>query len=220
MKYESVTDIIGPVMVGPSSSHTAGAVRIGQMARSIYGGQAKEAEIYFYGSFAHTFKGHGTDVATVAGLLGLSTFDDRIPNALGLAKQEGFKVSIIPSQDSSEHPNTTRIILRGDLDEVSVLGVSIGGGNAEIREINGYRVLIDAYTATTIVMHQDKAGVIATVTNVFGERGINIAHMEVARKNRGDLALMSLETDGEVCAEVLEEIRNLPHINKVIQVRR
>ncbi|MDO5033377.1 MAG: L-serine ammonia-lyase, iron-sulfur-dependent subunit beta [Eubacteriales bacterium] len=220
MKYLSVTEIIGPVMVGPSSSHTAGAVRIGQMARSIYGGQAREAEIYFYGSFAHTFKGHGTDVAVIAGLLGFSTFDERIPQALEEAEQAGLKVTIIPTNEPADHPNTARIILKGELGQVNVVGISIGGGNAQITEIDGFRIQVNADMATSIIMHQDKAGVIASITDIYGKHGINIGHMEVSRKAKGDLALMSLETDEEIDGEVIAELRALPYMHKVIQVRR
>ncbi len=220
MKYLSVTEIIGPVMVGPSSSHTAGAVRIGQMARSIYGGQAREAEIYFYGSFAHTFKGHGTDVAVIAGLLGFSTFDERIPYALEEAEKAGLKVTVIPTNEPADHPNTARIILRGELGQVNVVGISIGGGNAQITEIDGFRIQVNADMATSIIMHQDKAGVIASITEIYGKHGINIGHMEVSRKTKGDIALMSLETDEEIGGEVLAELRALPYMHKVIQIQR
>ncbi len=220
MRHKSITEIIGPVMVGPSSSHTAGAVRIGQMARSIYGGQAEEATIYFYGSFAHTFKGHGTDVAIVAGLLGYNTFDKAIPKALEIADEKGLKVTIIPSSERVSHPNTARVELKGSLGELSVVGISVGGGTVEIKEINGFRIRIHDDMPTTIIMHQDRAGVIASVTDIFGQHDINIAHMEVSRKERGELAIMSLETDTAIEEDILLALRKLPHMHKVIQVQR
>lgn len=207
-------------MVGPSSSHTAGAVRIGQMARSIYGGQADEADIYFYGSFAHTFKGHGTDVAIVAGLLGLSTFDERIPRAFELAQEQNLKINIIASEEPSEHPNTAKIVMRGFNGDMSVVGISIGGGSVQITEINGYRLNISDDNPTTIIIHQDQAGVIASITDVFGRHKVNIAHMEVSRKERGELALMSIETDERVSDDILATLRQLPHMYRVISIKR
>ncbi|MDO5015742.1 MAG: L-serine ammonia-lyase, iron-sulfur-dependent subunit beta [Eubacteriales bacterium] len=220
MKYNSVTDIIGPVMVGPSSSHTAGAVRIGQVARSIYGGQAEEADLTFYGSFAHTFKGHGTDVAVVAGLLGLSTFDICIPEAFALAKAAGLKVTIKASDELTDHPNTAKIVMRGPAGEVTVTGISIGGGSVQITEVNDFQIRVSDDKPTTLIIHQDKAGVIASVTEVFGRHNVNIAHMEVARKERGELALMSIETDEKVDEEILSTLRKLPYMYKVIHIKR
>ena len=219
MKYNSVSDIIGPVMIGPSSSHTAGAVRIGQIARSIYGGQAESAEIIFYGSFAHTFKGHGTDVAIVGGLLGLSTFDERIPKAIELAKEEGMKVIISVSDDPVRHPNTARIKLSGSKGDLEVVGESVGGGSVCMIEMNGFRMQVYGDVPTLIVMHRDKAGVIATITDVFARHKVNISHMEVSRLNKGDIALMSLETDEPISEDILLDLRKLENTERVVNVK-
>lgn len=219
MKYNSIREIIGPIMVGPSSSHTAGAVRIGQLARGIYQGHLEAAEIYFYGSFAHTFKGHGTDVAMVAGLLGFQTDDERIPSSLIIAEETGLKVTIIPSNEETTHPNTARIQMHGDRGDFSIVAISIGGGSILITEVDDFRLRIDDDVPTTLVFHWDRSGVIASITEVFGEFQLNIGHMEVSRRERGELSLMSLETDSPVSDEVLEQIRAIPDVCRVIRLQ-
>lgn len=219
MRYNSICDIIGPIMVGPSSSHTAGAVRIGQLARSIYGGRAEKAEIYFYGSFAHTYRGHGTDVAIVAGLLGLSTFDNQIPQAMQLAEKVGMEVKISARHETPPHPNTARISLHGALGTLDIVGISIGGGIVNIIEINGFRVQLQGDSPALLVMHKDKAGVIAAVTSFFTEYHINISHMEVSRQSRGKSALMVIETDEALPNRMKMDIRALPAAERVIEVR-
>lgn len=219
MKYNSVADIIGPVMVGPSSSHTAGAVRIGQIAREIYGEQPETAAITFYGSFAHTFRGHGTDVAVVAGLLGMSTFDRRIPEALQLALEAGMKVTIHTSDERVQHPNTARIQLNGKAGKLEIVGVSVGGGAVQIINIDGYRVRLMGDVPSLLIMHQDTVGVVASITQMLGSEQINIAHMELSRKAKGKSALLTLETDGKVSNELLMKLRSLPYIQKVVQLQ-
>ncbi|PEF43866.1 L-serine ammonia-lyase, iron-sulfur-dependent, subunit beta [Bacillus cereus] len=140
MKYKSMFDIIGPIMVGPSSSHTAGAARIGVEARTLFGEQPDEVDISFYGSFAKTYKGHGTDVAIVGGLMGFPTDDARIPKALNLAKIMGMNVNFHECEEESEHPNTARLRLIKGSRQMELVGISIGGGMMEITEIDGKRV--------------------------------------------------------------------------------
>lgn len=219
MKYNSVADIIGPVMVGPSSSHTAGAVRIGQIAREIYGEQPETAAITFYGSFAHTFRGHGTDVAVVAGLLGMSTFDRRIPEALKLALEVGMKVTIRTSDERVQHPNTARIQLNGKAGKLEIIGVSVGGGAVQIMNIDGYRVRLMGDVPSLLIMHQDTVGVVASITQMLGSEQINIAHMELSRKAKGKSALLTLEADGKISTELLLKILSLPYIQKVVQIQ-
>lgn len=219
MKYNSVADIIGPVMVGPSSSHTAGAVRIGQIAREIYGEQPETAVITFYGSFAHTFRGHGTDVAVVAGLLGMSTFDRRIPEALKLALEAGMKVTIRTSDERVQHPNTARIQLNGKAGKLEIIGVSVGGGAVQIMNIDGYRVRLMGDVPSLLIMHQDTVGVVASITQMLGSEQINIAHMELSRKAKGKSALLTLEADGKIPTELLLKILSLPYIQKVVQIQ-
>ena len=137
MKYRSVFDIIGPVMVGPSSSHTAGAARIGLMAGKLFGETPTVIHITFYGSFADTYRGHGTDVAIIGGVLGYDTFDDRIPQSIDIAKSKGIKIHFETSEALTDHPNTARVHLTNGVEEFELVGISIGGGTIEITELNG-----------------------------------------------------------------------------------
>ncbi|WNC12690.1 L-serine ammonia-lyase, iron-sulfur-dependent subunit beta [Brevibacillus brevis] len=212
MKYKSVFDIIGPIMVGPSSSHTAGAARIGRVARKLFGKQPKLAEITFYGSFAKTYKGHGSDVATVAGILDFDTSDLRLKNSLIIAEKAGMEVDLLTSDVLTEHPNTARIKLSDVDGATEIVGVSIGGGKIEVLEINGFGLQLGFDSPTLLVLHEDRFGMIAAVAKVLTEHRINVGLMEVSRHDRGSRALMAIETDAPVSAEVLEEIRQIPHV--------
>ncbi|WP_432774322.1 L-serine ammonia-lyase, iron-sulfur-dependent subunit beta [Brevibacillus gelatini] len=212
MKYKSVFDIIGPIMVGPSSSHTAGAARIGRVARKLFGRQPKRADITFYGSFAKTYQGHGSDVATVAGILDFETSDLRLKDSLSIAEQLGMEVVLTTSDVLTEHPNTARIKLSDDQHQIELVGVSIGGGKIEVLELNGFSFQLGFDTPTLLVLHEDRFGMIAAVAKVLTEHRINVGFMEVSRHERGSRALMAIETDSTVSAEVLEEIRQIPHI--------
>ncbi|EST52686.1 serine dehydratase subunit beta [Brevibacillus panacihumi W25] len=212
MKYKSVFDIIGPVMVGPSSSHTAGAARIGRVARKLLGRQPKRAEITFYGSFAKTYQGHGSDVATVAGILDFDTFDLRLKDSLSIAQNEGMEVILQTSDVRTEHPNTARIRLSDEKETIEIVGVSIGGGKIEVLEINGFSCQLGFDSPTLLVLHEDRFGMIAAVAKVLTRQRINVGLMEVSRHDRGSRALMALETDAVVSEQVMEEIRNIPHI--------
>lgn len=212
MKYKSVFDIIGPIMVGPSSSHTAGAARIGRVARKLFGGQPKRAHITFYGSFAKTYKGHGSDVATVAGILDFNTFDLRLKNSLEIAEESGMEVVLTSSDILTEHPNTARIKLSDDQREIEVVGVSIGGGKIEVVEVNGFSFQLGFDSPTLMVLHEDRFGMIAAVAKVLTHHRINVGLMEVSRHDRGSKALMAIETDAVISPQVLEEISQIPHI--------
>lgn len=212
MKYKSVFDIIGPIMVGPSSSHTAGAARIGRVARKLLGRQPKKAEITFYGSFAKTFQGHGSDVATVAGILDFDTDDLRLKESLTIAQNEGMEVILQTSEVRTEHPNTARIRLSDEKDTIEIVGVSIGGGKIEVLEINGFSCQLGFDSPTLLVLHEDRFGMIAAVAKVLTQQRINVGLMEVSRHDRGSRALMALETDAVVSGQVMEEISKIPHI--------
>jgi len=212
LKYKSVFDIIGPIMVGPSSSHTAGAARIGRVARKLLGRQPKKAEITFYGSFAKTFQGHGSDVATVAGILDFDTDDLRLKESLTIAQNEGMEVILQTSEVRTEHPNTARIRLSDEKDTIEIVGVSIGGGKIEVLEINGFSCQLGFDSPTLLVLHEDRFGMIAAVAKVLTQQRINVGLMEVSRHDRGSRALMALETDAVVSGQVMEEISKIPHI--------
>ncbi|KKK39758.1 serine dehydratase [Mesobacillus campisalis] len=217
MKYRSAFDIIGPVMIGPSSSHTAGAARIGRVARNLFEKQPKRVVISLYGSFAKTYKGHGTDLALVAGLLDFDTFDERIRDSLAIAEKAGMEVVFRPEEAVPDHPNTVKLKLYDDDSEMEVVGISIGGGTIEIKEINSFQLKLSGDPAI-LVFHQDRFGVISFVTSVLSKYEINIGHMEVARKEKGETAIMIIEVDQRIDEDVLEELRKLSNVNRVIKI--
>ncbi|WP_059170100.1 L-serine ammonia-lyase, iron-sulfur-dependent subunit beta [Bacillus sp. FJAT-27445] len=218
MKYKSVFDIIGPVMIGPSSSHTAGAARIGRVARSLFGREPKWANISLYGSFAKTYRGHGTDVALIGGLLDFDTDDQRIIDAIELAQENGMKIRFIEEDALTDHPNTARVIIGDDKGELELVGISIGGGKIEITELNGFELKLSGHHPAILVVHNDKFGAIANVANVLANHKINIGHMEVSRKEKGKMALMTIEVDHNIGQDILDEIEKLPNILKVTKI--
>ncbi len=205
----SVFDIIGPIMVGPSSSHTAGAVRLGLIGRSVLGAPPETALIELHGSFAHTGKGHGTDRALVAGLLGFATDDPRIRYSLDIAAETGLHYQFIETDLGEDaHPNSVRLTLRGGGREVEVIGASIGGGMIEVTSIMGYDVHFTGEHDALVVVAEDRPGTINAVTGVLLERHINVAFSRVERKLRGGEAIMIFETDDIVPHELLEAIED------------
>ena len=218
MKFTSVFDIIGPVMIGPSSSHTAGAARIGRVARDLFGRQPKWVRIHLYGSFAETYRGHGTDVAIVGGLLDYDTDDERIKTAFNDAKKAGMQYVFIPEEAHKEHPNTARLVMGDDNGEMSVEGISVGGGKIEISEVNGFKLRLTGGMPAILVVHNDRAGCIANVANCLAMHNVNIGHMEVSRIERGHTALMVIEVDQNIDDRILQQISFIPHITKVSKI--
>lgn len=219
MKYRSAFDIIGPVMIGPSSSHTAGAARIGRVARTLFEKQPTKAVISLYGSFAKTYKGHGTDLALVAGIMDFDTFDERIPEALNIAEQVGLEVEFITEDAVTEHPNTVKInLFDGEGKELEIVGISIGGGTIEITEINSFKLKLSGANPAILVVHQDRFGLISAVTSVLSRYEINIGHMEVSRKERGDVAVMVIEMDHKIDDAVYAELSFLQGVMQVIRL--
>lgn len=218
MKFTSVFDIIGPVMIGPSSSHTAGAARIGRVARDLFGRQPKWVRIHLYGSFAETYRGHGTDVAIVGGLLDYDTYDERIKTSFDDAKEAGMQYEFIPEEAHKEHPNTARLVMGDDSGEMSVEGISIGGGKIEISEVNGFKLRLTGGMPAILVVHNDRAGCIANVANCLAMHDVNIGHMEVSRIERGHTALMVIEVDQNIDERILQQISFIPHITKVSKI--
>lgn len=218
MKYKSVFDIIGPIMIGPSSSHTAGAARIGRVARSLFGRQPKWANISFYGSFAKTYKGHGTDVAIVGGLLDFDTYDERIKTSLQIADSLGVTISFHEEDAITDHPNTAKVVIGDDDGELELVGISIGGGKIEITELNGFALKLSGNHPALLVVHDDRYGAIAGVANVLAKFAINIGHMEVSRKEKGQKALMTIEVDQNIDDAVIQELTALPNITQVTKI--
>ena len=217
MKNARLFDIIGPRMIGPSSSHTAGAARIGIIAGKLLGEDVKKAKIVLYESFATTGRGHGTDRAIVGGLLGFSPEDERLKNSFEIARDKGLDIQFEFSMGEAIHPNTARIEAIGKSGEkVEVLGISVGGGNIEIIEVNGMQVSFNCEYPTLLVFHTDVPGVISKITAVLMEEGINIAFMKVFRTSRNDDASMVIETDENVPRELIPKILDCaPGIKRV-----
>ena len=210
MESFSVFDIIGPRMTGPSSSHTAGAVRIAFIARRLIGEELSRVHFTLYGSFAETGRGHGTDKALIGGILGFAPDDERIPKAYEYAKEQGVLVSFDYSDEPADHPNTVKIEAV-DVKErkTEVVGRSIGGGNILITEINELGVELSGEYPTLIVRHLDEPGVIAEVSHVLAQLNVNIAFMKVFRHGRGRDAYMCIETDTPVTKDMQMIIRQL-----------
>ena len=213
-------DILGPVMVGPSSSHTAGAVRIGRMARRLMGGGTPEAaRITLSGSFAATGQGHGTDRALVAGLLGMDTDDERIPRSFALAAQAGMAFSFARASLPGAHPNTARIELTAqDGRTLTMTAASLGGGRIEVHEMNGLRVRFSGELPTLIVLNRDQPGHVRDVAGVLAGDGVNIATLHLYRDYPGGSAVMIIETDKAVDGGSLTRLRAMPGITGVTVV--
>ncbi|WP_303816106.1 L-serine ammonia-lyase, iron-sulfur-dependent subunit beta [Selenomonas ruminantium] len=208
-----VFDIVGPVMIGPSSSHTAGAVRLGLMARKILGEEAVRAEINLHGSFARTYRGHGTDKALIAGILGFAPEDERIREALQIARDHGLEFSFQTVNLEEAHPNTAVIYLVGRSGRTArVRGASVGGGNIMISNIDGYQVELTGQYPALITIHHDCPGVITRVTQILAHAAVNIAFMRVSRQNRGETAMMIMELDEEPVATVIEECQQADNV--------
>ncbi|MCR5344580.1 MAG: L-serine ammonia-lyase, iron-sulfur-dependent subunit beta [Lachnospiraceae bacterium] len=209
-------DIIGPVMIGPSSSHTAGAVKIGNVARRLLGEDVKKADIYFTGSFLSTGKGHGTDKAIVAGLLGLAVDDINIPKSYEIAEKCHMKFAIKAGEDVENHPNAVRMKLTGVTGrKIEVMGNSVGGGRIEICEIDGVETSFSAESPTLIIQNEDKPGYVAEIAPILVKEHVNIATMQLHRKKKGAVAVMVIECDQEIPESCIKALKKL---NGVLEV--
>ncbi len=212
----SVFDIIGPIMIGPSSSHTAGAVRLGKMAKTIANEEVAHCDIFLYGSFAKTYKGHGTDLALVAGLLGFDTDDERIKESFSIAREKHLTYRFIESNKKGYHPNTVEFHIQTvGGNRIRVMGTSIGGGNITIAEIDNFKVKLTGEYFTLIIPHKDKYGIISKITGKVAEDKVNIAYMRVIRETKGVSALMVVETDQEVSENCIQAIKEIEEVIKV-----
>ncbi len=201
-------DVLGPVMIGPSSSHTAGAAKIGATAVKLLGEAPTHAKIVLHGSFATTGKGHGTDKAIVAGLLGMQPDDARLPKSFELAEKQGFAFTIETAELRGAHPNTAIITLTGTSGRVlSLQAASIGGGRICVNELDGMKASFGGESNTLIIHNDDTPGTIACVTTHLAARNINIASMQVFRSGKGEQAVMVLECDQHLKAELSAALR-------------
>ena len=219
MKSLGVFDILGPIMVGPSSSHTAGAARLGRVARAVAGEEVKEVTFLLHGSFAKTYKGHGTDRALVAGILGKEPSDLRLRESLDIAKEQGIKVEFKPVDLGDVHPNTVKFLIVGKGGKhYEMMGSSIGGGNIEVKEVNNNKVEFTGSYPTLIISHVDKPGLLAKVSALLYDEFVNIAFTKVFRNQKGKEANMVFEVDNKISDTVIEEIKKIDGINKVIMI--
>jgi L-serine dehydratase len=215
----SVFDMIGPVMIGPSSSHTAGVVRIGRAAIRVLGGMPDEALITFYNSFARTYEGHGSDRAILGGLMDMKTDDASIKQAFEIAKEKGLKYSFKSIGNASVyHPNTVKLnLIKGDR-KVEVLGESLGGGLINISTIDGFNADFSAQAHTLIIKADDTSGAIAFIASVIAQEKTNIATMSVSRKGKNDKACHVIEMDSGLQPITIEYLKSLTWISELIYI--
>lgn len=209
-------DILGPVMVGPSSSHTAGAVRMGRMARSLLGQEPVKAEILLHGSFASTGEGHGTHQAIIAGLLGLSTDDPLVPRSFDLAAERGLTFTFGTATLRDVHPNSALIRLEGAGGGILEVGASSpGGGRIKVFRVDGLDTSFSGELPTLVVHNSDQPGCVSQVTGALARRGLNVATLQLNRGGRGGSAVMVIECDQPIFEQAVEEIRTLSGILRV-----
>ena len=213
----NIFDIMGPIMVGPSSSHTAGAARMGYVARKLLGFQPARANIALHGSFAATGAGHGTDKAIVAGLLGMAPDDPGIPRSFQLAQEAGMEVNIRTVDLRTAHPNTAVLTLTGSRGRSVVVNASsLGGGRIRVNAIDGMNAAFSGDLPTLIIRNEDKPGILSEVTYCLARRGLNIAAMQLYRDRRGGLSVMVIECDQPVRDDILADIHLLPGVVRCI----
>lgn len=214
MKTKGLFDVISPIMVGPSSSHTAGAIRLGLMARTIYNAPIKKVHFTLYNSFAQTGKGHGTDKGLLAGIMGCHVDDVRTKNIFAITDID-YEYSF--AEDLSRHPNSVDIKIN---DDMTISGCSIGAGEIRITEINGFSVNLAGQYHTILLMYKDKPGMISTVSKFIQDRNINIASLHCDRNEKGGVASMYLALDAEPQEEIVDDIKNISDVYFVTKVRK
>jgi len=211
--------MIGPVMIGPSSSHTGGVVRIGRTARRLLGGMPETAEIIFYNSFARTYEGHGSDRAILAGLLDFKTDDPRIKSAFDEAKTAGLKWTFRSIGNASTlHPNTVKLILTKGERTVEVLGESLGGGVINISRYNNFQANFSAAMHTLLITTDDKQGAIAFISSIIAQDEVNVATMSVSRKGKNNLACQVIEMDSGLRPTTIAYMNSLKWIHEIIYI--
>jgi L-serine dehydratase len=208
----SILDVMGPVMVGPSSSHTAGTARLGRVAREILDEEPAEVQFYLHPPLAATYRGHGSDFALVGGSIGLNVDDPRIPEAIRIAEQMGVQIEFSEEDLGDVHPNTVRIAIRGAKNETEVIGSSIGGGVIEVFRIDGFQTRFKGDSPTLLLFYRDRPGMISEVTQIIADEAINIASLYCSRKQRGKDAFMEIDVDSPLSTAALARIGSLPDV--------
>ncbi len=221
MTFISAFDVIGPNMIGPSSSHTAGAVSIALLAKKMLPGKVKKAEFTLYGSFAETYRGHGTDRALLGGIMGFATDDLRIRDSFQIADEIGLAYQFHANeQEKDTHPNTVDIRIENEEGAVlTVRGVSTGGGKVQIIRINQVKVEFTGEYSTLIVVHDDKPGLVAHIAKSLSENNVNIAFMRLYREDKGAIAHSVIESDEKIPQQVLDAIRSNSRVHDVMLVQ-
>lgn len=221
MSFISVFDVLGPNMIGPSSSHTAGAAVIAYLAQKMLNGSLKKVEFILYGSFAKTYRGHGTDRALLGGIMGFSTDDTRIRDSFQIAKQRGLEYHFTVNEIETDiHPNTVDIIMTNISDQtMSIRGESLGGGKVRIVRINQVEVDFTGEYSAVIVIHQDKPGVVAHITKCLSNQNVNIAFMRVFREAKGNTAYTIVESDDRLPENIAETLRENHNVHEVMVVQ-
>jgi L-serine dehydratase, iron-sulfur-dependent, beta subunit len=221
MKEISVFDVIGPNMIGPSSSHTAGALKIALLARRLAVGKITAVRFILYGSFAKTYKGHGTDRALLGGILGFQTEDARIKDSFHYAELAGLAYSFETDETNQEvHPNTADIFLTTENGKtVFVRGVSTGGGACRIEKIDNFDVDLTGDLTTLLIKQQDTFGVVAYITNCLSEYEINIAFMRLYRESKGENAYTIIETDSDIPPQLVDKIKRRQEIYEAMVIK-
>lgn len=218
----SVFDVIGPVMVGPSSSHTAGALRIALLAQSLLEADLVEVEFKLYGSFARTYSGHGTDRALLGGALGFKTDDLRIKTAFEWAKERHLNYKfIIDTETEPDHPNTVDIFMRDKHgNELFARGISVGGGRAVLTQINDIHLEFSGSYDTLVISHQDAFGVLSSIVEKLSSQSINIANLKCSRQEKGSLAITVIEIDDALELEIKEKLSTLSKVHRCIYIKK
>lgn len=221
MSFISVFDVLGPNMIGPSSSHTAGAAIIACLARKMVNGPIKNVTFTLYGSFAKTYRGHGTDRALVGGILGFATDDTRIRDSFQLAREQGLKFTFAEDEKETEiYPNTVDIRMENEAGRVmTIRGESLGGGKVRIVRINRVKVDFTGEYSAVIVIHQDKPGVVAHITKELSDRYVNIAFMRLFREAKGDVAYTIVESDDRLPEDIAENLKSNINVHDVMVVQ-
>ena len=211
----SILDVMGPVMVGPSSSHTAGTARLGRVAREILDEDPVAVHFYLHPPLAATYRGHGSDFALVGGSIGLNVDDPRIPEAIRIAEQMEVDITFSEEDLGDVHPNTVRIEIRGKTREAEIVGSSIGGGVIEVFRINGFQTRFKGDSPTLLLFYRDRPGMISEATKIIAEEGINIASLSCSRKQRGKDAFMQIDVDSPLSKAALDRIYSIGDVARV-----
>lgn len=219
MRQSSIIDIISPIMAGPSSSHTAGAVRLGLLARNVYNAKPDKITFKLYNSYAHTGKGHGTDKGLLAGILGFSVDDERIKNVFDTPEAKEINYSFEFLDDFNRHPNAVDFIFEGGLN-LTVSGDSIGAGEIVLTKINNFSVNLDGKYNTLLVVYEDVPGVISAVTHIIQEDNVNIASLHCDRSGKGKDASMCICVDGELSKRCLNAVSDLKKMYIVRYIKK